>query len=172
MKVRILAAACLALLLVVSVGAQTKISGQATCSKPEIGPMVDVGDQPGHSMAIEKLTCTWAKPLEMEGLKAKDGTSVATGEMWASKMTSTGMHVGTMDNGDKYFVSLHDTTKMKDGKPAGMGMGTWSYTGGTGKLKGIKGKGTYKMTYNADGSASVDVEGDYIIPPPMPKKSK
>lgn len=41
--------------------------------------------------------------------------------------------------------------------------GTWKYTGGTGKLKGITGKGTYKGKGNADGSTTWEVEGDYSL---------
>jgi hypothetical protein len=59
---------------------------------------------------------------------------------------------------------------VKDGKPQ-PSKGTWSYTGGTGKLKGITGKGTYTVTPNADGGGVVDVEGEYAIPAAAPKKA-
>ena len=49
--------------------------------------------------------------------------------------------------------------------------GTWTFTGGTGKMKGIKGHGTYKVTPAADGSASVTVEGEYTMPPVAPPKA-
>jgi len=52
---------------------------------------------------------------------------------------------------------------MKDGKPDTT-EGTWSYTGGTGKLKGIKGKGTYKGKADSSGNMVVEVEGDYELP--------
>jgi hypothetical protein len=52
---------------------------------------------------------------------------------------------------------------LKDGKPVS-GEGTWSFTSGTGKLKGIKGKGTYKGTANADGSMTYQVDGEYSLP--------
>ena len=42
--------------------------------------------------------------------------------------------------------------------------GEWSYTGGTGKLKGIKGKRTYTGKGAPDGSATYDVEGEYELP--------
>ena len=42
--------------------------------------------------------------------------------------------------------------------------GTWSFTGGTGKLKGIKGKGAYKGKGAPDGSATYEVEGEYELP--------
>jgi hypothetical protein len=51
---------------------------------------------------------------------------------------------------------------MKDGK-AGETKGTWSYTGGTGKLKGVKGGGTFKVTFADDGSSTAEVEGEYTL---------
>ena len=42
--------------------------------------------------------------------------------------------------------------------------GTWTYTGGTGKLKGIKGKGTFKGTPNPDGTMTYQVDGEYQLP--------
>ena len=42
---------------------------------------------------------------------------------------------------------------------------------GTGKLRGLTGKGTYKSTGNADGSQD-HVEGEYTLPPPPPPKTK
>jgi hypothetical protein len=42
--------------------------------------------------------------------------------------------------------------------------GTWSFVGGTGKLKGLKGKGTYKGKYAADGTSTYEIEGEYELP--------
>ena len=39
-----------------------------------------------------------------------------------------------------------------------------NFKGGTGKLKGLTGKGTCKGTFNADGTSSWDIQGDYKIP--------
>jgi hypothetical protein len=169
MKSRIMMVAGLAFLLVSAVGAQTKITGKQTCTKPEVVGTADPGDRAGHTMTLQKQSCTWAAGFEMAGLKSKDGSSVALVEMWSTQATSTGTYVGNMDNGDKFFVSFHDSTKVKDGAPVVPIHGTWSYTGGTGKLKGITGKGTYTVTPNADGSGVVDVEGEYTIPPAAPK---
>lgn len=63
-----------------------------------------------------------------------------------------------MASGDKYFVRFVGTTTLKDGAPVR------GFTGGTGKLKRLSGKGTCKGTFNADGSASWDIQGDYVIP--------
>jgi len=129
----------------------------------------EAGDKAGHTLSVVKNTCTWTTPLEMEGQKSTDGTSVAFAEMSSTRTTTTGTYVGNMDNGDKFFCSFHDSAAVKDGKP-GVAKGTWAYTGGTGKLKGITGKGTYTVTLNEDGGGVVDVEGEYTVPAAASKK--
>ena len=102
--------------------------------------------------------------MEIAGVKAKDGFDLTYGEVTGTKVQGSGYHVGTMANGDKFYVKFqgNDTTT-KDGKAATT-EGTWSYTGGTGKLKGIKGKGTYKGKADAAGNMIVEVNGDYQLP--------
>ncbi|HEV3220364.1 MAG TPA: hypothetical protein VGZ48_11380 [Candidatus Acidoferrales bacterium] len=172
MKARIMMVAGLALLLVSVAGAQTKISGKANCAKPDVVGTTDAGDRAGHTLTIQKANCTWSTGMEMAGAKAKDGMDVEVVEVWSTRATTTGTHVSNMDNGDKFFVSFHDSTTLKDGAPAGPIHGVWSFTGGTGKLKGLTGKGTYTVTPNADGSGAVDVEGDYMVPTPAAPKPK
>ena len=55
-------------------------------------------------------------------------------------------------------------TPVADGKTGSAPKGTSSYTGGTGKFEGIKGKGTYKGKADASGTVSSDIEGDYELP--------
>jgi len=172
MKARILGMACFAILLAGAAGAQTKISGTVTCAKPDVVGTQEVGDHPGHTLSLTKGTCSWSKPMEIEGAKTKDDTDAGFTEATATRMTGSGFVVGTLDSGDKMFVSVHDSTPIKDGKP-GETAGTWSFSGGTGKIKGIKGKGTYKGTGSADGSITFDVEGEYSMPAPAaPKAAK
>ncbi len=170
MKSRILSITAVALLFASAAAAQTKISGQQQCPKSDPVGTADAGDKPGHTMSLVKITCTWGTPIEIEGAKSKDGTSVAFSEMTSTRLTNTGTYVANMDNGDKFYVSFRESGTVKDGKPQGT-KGTWSFTGGTGKLKGITGKGTHTVTMNADGTSTVSVEGDYTIPAPMPKKA-
>ena len=54
------------------------------------------------------------------------------------------------------------TVRVKQDQTASFS-GKWTVLSGTGKLKGIKGSGTYKGTAAADGSSDVDVEGEYTI---------
>jgi|SRR5208282_1801506 len=171
MKLRIVSMIGLALLFASAVGAQTKVTGKQQCPKGEVVGTADAGDKAGHTMQLVKSgTCTWATPMEMEGAKSKDGSSLAFLETTSARATSAGTYVGNMENGDKFFVSFHDSAAVKDGKPQAA-KGTWAYTGGTGKLKGITGKGTYTVTPNADGTSVVDVEGEYAVPAAAPKKA-
>ena len=146
MKARILGIASVTFLYAAAAGAQTKISGTAQCGKPETVGKADAGDRAGHTMELGKGSCTWTTPLEMAGLKSKDGNSVSFVEATSTRSSGTGTFVGNMDNGDKFFVSFHDSTTIKNGQPAGPSKGTWSYTGGTGELKGLQGKGTYILS--------------------------
>jgi len=171
MKGRILSIVVLVFGFAAVAGAQTKISGTAHCAKGDPSYSIEVTDHPGHTWMLEKAACTWSTPIEIAGIKTKEGVDVRSIESTATKMTSNGTHVDTMENGDKFYVTFHDTASVKDGKP-GNAMGTWSFTGATGKLKGLKGKGTYVGKFQADGSVEVDVEGEYSIAPPAPAAPK
>lgn len=159
-----------ALLIASGAGAQTKVTGKQQCPKAEVVGTSDAGDKTGHTMSLAKGTCTWGTPMEMAGGKSKDGASVAFVEMTSTRTTSTGTYVGNMEDGDKFFVSFRDSAAVKGGKPEAA-KGTWAYTGGTGKLKGITGKGMYTVTISDDGSSVVDVEGEYAVPAAAPKKA-
>jgi len=174
MKIRMMTVAGFAFLLASTVGAQTKFSGAVQCAKPDPNYTIEVGDHPGHTYNLEKDSCKWTSATEINGLKLVDDNGVGTGEGWATKVTTMGSRVATMDNGDKLFISTKDSSPIKDNMPTDI-EGTFSFTGGTGKLKGVKGHGTYKVTPAADGTASVTVEGEYTMPAlmtPKPAASK
>jgi hypothetical protein len=162
MKIRIMTVAGLVCMLASAVGAQTKFTGTVQCAKPDPNYSVDAGDHPGHSFTLVKESCKWTDTL-INGMKITDDTGAATGEMTATKATSAGTRIVTMENGDKFFASVHDSSPVKDGQPTDI-EGQFTFTGGTGKMKGIKGHGTYKVTLNADGTATVGVAGEYTMP--------
>ena len=165
MKATVLFVGCVALFAAVGAKAQTKIAITLTCkSDADHSHSVEVGDRPGHVLSLWKAACTYAQPAEIGGEKVKEGYAVALSEDTETRGTDNGHNVATMENGDKAFQAFRGTTPRKDGKPAGDTTGVWSYTGGTGLLKGIKGKGTYKATQNKDGTATVVVEGSYELP--------
>jgi hypothetical protein len=140
---------------------QTKISGTAQCGKSDPQHLVPVGDRPDHSLGVEQTKCTWTKPMEIEGAKSKDGVSTETTDISGDTIRAHGFHVSTMDSGDKFFVWYQGTATTKDGALVSQ-TGTWGFTGGTGKLKGIKGKGTFTCTPSGD-VTSCEVEGDYQL---------
>jgi hypothetical protein len=163
MKIRIMTVAGLMFAMASAVGAQTKFTGTVTCAKPDPNYSIEATDHPGHSYSLEKDSCTWGADTLINGLKITADTGVGTGEMTATKAVTSASRVATMENGDKFFASVHDSSPVKDGQPTDI-EGAFTITGGTGKLKGIKGHGTYKVTANADGSASVTVTGEYTVP--------
>jgi len=154
----------IAVFLATCAGAQTKISGTGKCGKPEQQQSIEVGDRPGHVLAIVKQSCTWTTPIEMAGVKSKEYTAVISSDISGGKANDRGYVIVTMDNGDKVFVRVNSGTSMmgKDGG-AMSDEGTWSYAGGTGKFKGLKGKGSYKGKAGADGFED-QIEGDYMLP--------
>lgn len=163
-----------ALLLALPATAQTKIGGKVHCNKADAENASEVGDKPGHVLMLRKVTCNWAEgSQEIAGLKTKTGVDVATTEINGTSMRDSGYHTATMDNGDKYTVRINGAGTMNKDN-SGTFEGKWTFVSGTGKLKGIKGGGTYKGTANADGTADVNVEGDYTIAaaPAAPAKKK
>lgn len=164
MRVRTFVVFLVATTLAAFAAAQTKTSGTLQCGKPDPFQKVDVGDKPDHTLTLSKVACTWTKPFEIAGIATKDGASAATGEMSGDKSWEQGIHYSSMANGDRIFVKYQGSAKLKDGAPQSA-EGTWSYTGGTGKMKAIKGKGTYKGgPPAADGSMTFEVEGEYELP--------
>jgi hypothetical protein len=159
-----------ALMIALPASAQTKIAGKVHCDKADPNSMIEVGDKANHLLYARKAACTWDGSQEIAGLKTKTGVDVATGEVNAATMRDSGYHTATMDNGDKYVVRFTGSAAMgKDN--AGTIDGKWTFVSGTGKLKGIKGSGTYKGASHADGSADVTVDGDYTLAPAAPAKA-
>src|SRR6266536_956450 len=161
MKTRFASIFLLGGVVAVGLSAQTKTSGTCTC-KGEPATPVALTDKPNHSFAVSKAQCTWTK-FEVAGLQPKEGISTDLDEITGDTTSVRGYHVATMTNGDTWVAKYQGSGKSKDGKPVS-GSGTWSFTSGTGKLKGITGKGTYKGKPNADGSMTYQVDGEYSLP--------
>jgi hypothetical protein len=147
--------------LAASAVAQTKASGTAQCKSDPPSP-VAIGDTEGHAFAVGKAQCTWTG-FAIGGVAYKDGVSVWADEINGDKANSHGYHTANLASGDKCACSFKGSSTAKDGKFVSGG-GTWTYTSGTGKCKGIKGKGTFKGTPNADGTVSYQVDGEYSLP--------
>jgi len=150
------------MLVVGRLSAETTTSGVSTC-KPEPATPVALTDKPNHFFAIGRAQCGWTG-FEVAGQPSKSGVSTDLEEITGDSVVSVrGYFVSTMLGGDTTTVRYQGSSKVKDGKFVS-GEGTWTYTSGTGKLKGIKGKGKYKGTPNADGTVSYKVDGEYRLP--------
>ncbi len=147
---------------------QTKVTGTLSCGKPDPSYSIEVGDRAGHSVSISKFACTWTTPMAYGDVQAKDGYDVSYGDASGAKVRGSGYHVSNLSNGDKVYVHFQGNDTMVDGKPSTT-EGTWSYTGGTGKFKGIKGKGTYKGKADSSGNVVSEIEGEYQLPSAMNK---
>jgi hypothetical protein len=146
----------------------TKISGTLHCQKGTSNA-VEVGDEAGHALAVGKSPCTWTKPMTIGGSTTKEGTSSNLSDARGNVSSDHGYHVGTMANGDKYFVRFDGRSETNKGVLQSQ-IGRWGFVGGTGKLTGLQGRGTYKTSAAAaDGSTNVEVEGEYRLAEPSTK---
>ena len=150
------------LVLAAAASAQTKVSGELSCGAPDPLHKIDAPDQANHALTLGKNHCTWTKPIDIGGVQMKEGDSVSLGEVEGNRASERGFHVDTMSNGDKLYVRFQGTTMTKDGKPVS-GKGTYTFAGGTGKMKGIKGKGTYEGKPDDKGNMVFQVEGEYTL---------
>jgi hypothetical protein len=141
--------------------AQTAFTASQLCAKPDPQLIVPVGDRPGHALGVLHFKCQWTTPMQIGSDASKDGEDVETIEITGNSAHASGRHVSTMQSGDKAFVSYSGNETLKDGALVGS-KGTWAFTGGSGTLAGIFGKGTYSCASTADG-VRCDIEGSYEI---------
>lgn len=141
--------------------AQAKVSGTYPCTKPDPQHLLPVGDRPDHMLGLSQLKCMFTKPMAIGGDKSKEGVITDTSDVSGDTSAHRGFHVVTMESGDKVFFWHQGTATNKDDEFVEF-KGTWEFTGGSGKLKGIKGKGTVTCTPLGDG-ISCDIEGEYQL---------
>jgi hypothetical protein len=163
MRLKIIFTLLIVLALAAVASAQTKISGTLPCGKPDQQQAIEVGDRPNHSFVIIQVRCTWTKSLEIAGVQSKEEVETIFSEVSGNRSHDQGYIAGTMSNGDKYYIRFQGPSTLKDGVPESI-EGKWSFAGGTGKLKGLKGKGTYTGKGAPDGASTLEVEGEYELP--------
>ena len=143
--------------------AQTPISGTALCQKPDQMQKIDVGDRPNHSFVISQIKCTWTKPMLIANIRAKEQVVTNWDEIFGPSARVRGYTVGVLENGDKFTARTVGRDSYKGGSFQST-QGTWTFSGGTGKLKGIRGGGAFTGTPNADGSLVIEIVGQYTLP--------
>ena len=163
MKMKIAMAFAGLALLAAGAGAQTKILGTIQCAKPDQQTAIPVNDNPGHAFVVVKVKCTWTKPIELAGVQAKTGEDTVSSEADGTKSRDSGYDVTTMANSDQFTVRFSGTSVTDKNGMVQSQLGTWSFVRGSGKLKGITGKGTFNGKGAADGTVTTDVAGEYQI---------
>ncbi len=119
---------------------------------------IEVGDESGHTIAVFEN-----KNVYIDEKTGEKSTGISRGTLdmnfKTGKGTVKGYVVRTFSNGDKVI-------SMYEGNPAGKGRskGTFTVIRGTGKLEGIKGKGTWESKSLAPGISHMILDGEKEIP--------
>ena len=144
-----------------SAQAPVKFSGKQECLPPNPNYEVPVGDAAGHTLSLSVGKCLWTSGT-LGGSSLKDEQDATVDDVIGGTVNERGYGVGTVASGDKYFTRYQGVNTLKSNVLTGSS-GTWTFTGGTGKLAGIKGKGTYKGSFTTDGKSTFDIEGEYQL---------
>jgi len=161
MKTQLFVVVC-ALTLASSALAQTKISGSLDCDKGDPRYAIPVPDREGFAFVMDQNKCTWPKSSPVEGLQPKELINTRFVEVTGASVRTTAAGVTRYDNGDKLFTRSTGPGDLKGLTSSGK----FIVTGGTGKLLGIKGGGTYtcKMKSAEPGAGyTCDVVGEYTL---------
>ena len=147
-----------------SAKAQTKFTASEDCAKMDPVYVVPVVDREGFVYIVGQLKCNM--PLVVGGLKTTQETHTMVIEVLGPSIHLRNVGVTTYENGDKSFEQVTGKHDVKTGHD----VLKWWFTGGTGKLSGIKGSGTAictprpKAQGEADAGATCEVKGSYTLP--------
>src|SRR5512136_1586691 len=144
--------------------AQNKVSGAIDCDKADPMHAIPLPDRQGYSFVISQHKCTYTKSIAIEGVEAKEFVNSVFNEVMGASVRTTASGVTTYSNGDRGYTRSTGTGEAK----AMTRSGKWTFSGGTGKLSGIKGGGTYtcKMKSSEPGVGyACDIEGEATLAP-------
>ena len=167
MRYRTLCVCVLFALVAAMASAQSKASFSGNCGKPDVMHSIPAGDQPGHVFTLAQGKC--APKGETGGAMSKEGVFSEHGDAGGNHVKTWGVFVETYDSGDKIFYNYQTSGTTKDGVFQ-TGTNKYQIAGGTGKMKGIKGAGTCKLTGAADGSLDYSCSGEYTLAGAAPAK--
>jgi len=145
---------------IATASAQTKYTTSGACGKPDVEQSVPAGDQPGHAFMVAQGKCV--SMGELGGAKSKEGAFSEHRDVMGSHMKAWGVYTETYDSGDKILYNYQISATIKDGAVAS-GKGTFQSISGTGKLKGVKAKGTCTYAPGSDGGTKYSCAGDYTL---------
>jgi hypothetical protein len=167
MKYKTLCTCAVFVFAVAATPAQMKHTFSGKCAKPDVMQSVPAGDKADHVFMIQSGKCVAIG--EMGGAKAKEGVFSEHDEAMGNNSKAWGVYVETYDSGDKIFYNYQSTGTMKDNNLVSGG-NRFQITGGTGKMKGIKGSGTCTTKGTPDGGLEYNCTGDVTLPMAAPAK--
>jgi len=135
------------------------IKGTLRCDKPSPSYSIDVPDREGHSLIVEKRSCTWTEPMVILGTKTKDGVWVTFVERMEGRLHPHSFETDTLQGGEK--ITMQTTGQVAADKGPATTKGRFNFMRGAGKFKGIEGGGTYEGNVDADDVLTLKLEGVY-----------
>ena len=160
MRFRILGLCLLLALAVGTASAQTKTMLSGKCEKPKVQQSISIPGQQGHMFTLSQGNCT--ANGDIGGAKGKDGVYSEHADVMGNHMKYSGVFVETLDSGDKISYTYQATATLKDGALVS-GMNKYEISEATGKMKGIKGSGSCKLTPASDGGTEYSCSGEYTM---------
>jgi len=141
--------------------AAEKFTAKTECGKSDPEHVLPAGDRPDHNLAVEAAKCGWSMPLEIAGDKTVSSVATQVDDISGSKIHFHGVNERTMQSGDKVALPYQGGGTSKDNREW-RSKGTFTFADGTGKLKGIKGQGTFSCKSAGEG-VNCDVVGEYEV---------
>jgi hypothetical protein len=140
--------------------AQTKSTMSGKCEKSQVQQSISIPDQQGHMFMLAQGKCTVNG--DVGGSSGKDGIYSEHADVKGTDLRSWGVFVETLASGDKVFYDYQITGTAKNGTLQSA-TNKYQISGGTGKMKNIKGSGTCKLTGAADASSQYSCTGEYTL---------
>ncbi len=147
------------------VHAQVKgsVDGKSVCGSASVQQTILVNDDQQHSISIGQRPCTWKTPIEIDGMTSTEYVSYGVDDVQDGHSVDQGYAVGTVKNGDRYFLRYEGTATMNGNIPEHL-EGKWRFTGGTGRLRHLRGSGSYTARPTAEGGMEFAIQGSYEVP--------
>jgi len=141
---------------------QQTLSANSSCGIALVHQTVAIDDGGHHSISLDQRECSFENSTELSGSRIVKYISTGVDDVQFDKSTDHGYAVGETASGDKYFLRYQGTATLDDGIPLHL-EGTWRFTGGTGKLRGLTGQGTYSARPTTNGGMVFKLEGNYQV---------
>jgi hypothetical protein len=141
-------------------------------TKFTVQQQLEIADVPGHVIRMFEIRRTWPEnPPMVEGLKVAEEIARGMSDGVAGNGLSRGYSFWRYENSDMHFAewqNINQAVVNPDRSRKATFVGTYVITGGTGKMRGIKGFGRYSgvAEFAPDGKVTrneYSAEGEYWI---------